>query len=114
VMLIDKATPVPCERKGRFAYAYDGMTAVQVEVTEGAGNNRDEVFVVGQIVLEDLPPRPRGTPIDVTYRYNVNQILEVDVVDVETETVRSARLHLLGELLDLEAAQEQVSDTRVD
>ncbi|MGB0640371.1 MAG: Hsp70 family protein [Myxococcota bacterium] len=114
VMLIDKATPVPCERKGRFAYAYDGMTAVQVEVTEGSGNNREEVFVVGQIVLEDLPPRPRGTPIDVTYRYNVNQILEVDVVDVETETVRSARLHLLGELLDLEAAQEQVSDTRVD
>jgi molecular chaperone DnaK len=114
VMLIDKATPVPCERKGRFAYAYDGMTAVQVEVTEGSGTSREEVFVVGQIVLEDLPPRPRGTPIDVTYRYNVNQILEVDVVDVETDTVRSARLHLLGELLDLEAAQDQVSDTRVD
>jgi molecular chaperone DnaK len=113
VTLIDKATPVPAEFSGRFAYAYDGMTAVQVEVTEGVGNNRDEIFVVGQIILENLPPRPRGTPIDVIYRYNVNQILEVDVVDVETQVVRSARLHLLGELLDMEAAEEQVSDTQV-
>ena len=113
VTLIEKSTPVPCECQGRFAYAYDGMTAVQVEVTEGQGESRDEVFVVGQIVLEDLPPRPRGTPIDVTYRYNVNQILEVDVVDVETQTTRSARLHLLGELLDLEAAEDQVSETQV-
>ena len=113
VTLIDKSTPVPCECQGRFAYAYDGMTAVQVEVTEGQGNSRDEVFVVGQIILEDLPPRPRGTPIDVVYRYNVNQILEVDVVDVETQSMRSARLHLLGELLDMEAAEEQVSETQV-
>ncbi|MEC8191550.1 MAG: Hsp70 family protein [Myxococcota bacterium] len=113
VTLIDKSTPVPCECQGRFAYAYDGMTAVQVEVTEGQGTNRDEVFVVGQIVLEDLPPRPRGTPIDVVYRYNVNQILEVDVVDVETQSSCSARLHLLGELLDLEAAEDQVSETQV-
>jgi molecular chaperone DnaK len=113
VTIIDKATPVPAERKGRFAYAYDGMTAVQVEVTEGAGSNRDEVFVVGQIILDDLPPRPRGTPIDVVYRYNMNQILEVDVVDVETKTAQSARLHLLGELLDMEAAEEQVSETEV-
>ncbi len=113
VTIIDKATPVPAERRGRFAYAYDGMTAVQVEVTEGAGQHRDEVFVVGQIVLEDLPPRPRGTPIDVIYRYNVNQILEVDVIDVETDTAQTARLHLLGELLDMDAAEDQIADTEV-
>jgi molecular chaperone DnaK len=113
VTIIEKTTPVPAECHGRFAYAYDGMTAVQVEVTEGAGSNRDEVFVVGAIVLEDLPPRPRGTPIDVIYRYNVNQILEVDVVDVETRTVQTAKLHLLGELLDMDEAEEQVADTEV-
>jgi molecular chaperone DnaK len=113
VTLIEQATPVPCECRGRFAYAYDDMTAVQVEVTEGNGTNRDEVFVVGQIILEDLPPRPRGTPIDVVYRYNMNQILEVDVVDVETGSTRSAHLHLLGELLDMDSAEDQVSKTEV-
>jgi molecular chaperone DnaK len=113
VTIIEKATPVPAECHGRFAYAYDGMTAVQVEVTEGTGSQRDEVFVVGTIVLEDLPPRPRGTPIDVIYKYNINQILEVDVVDVETQTIRSAKLHLLGELLDMDEAEDQVAETEV-
>ena len=74
------------------------MTAVRVEVTEGVGTTRDEVKIVGEVILDDLPPRPRGTPIDVTYRYNVNQILEVDVMDVETRRLRRARMNLRGAL----------------
>jgi molecular chaperone DnaK len=99
VTLIRQATPVPCEKHGRFAYAYDNMTAVRVEITEGYGRTRDEVEIIGEVVLENLPPRPRGTPIDVVYRYNVNQILEVDVVDVETRAIRKARIDLKGGLV---------------
>ncbi len=98
VNLIPPSTPVPCEKRGRFAYAYDNMTAVRVEVTEGTGSSRDEVKVVGEVILENLPPRPRGTAIDVIYRYNVNQILEVDVIDVETKVTRRARMDLKGGL----------------
>ena len=98
--LIPEATAVPCEKSGRFAYAYDNMTAIRVEVTEGAGTTRDAVKVIGEVVLEDLPPRPRGTPIQVVYRYNINQILEIDIVDVTTGDVRRARMNLRGGLGD--------------
>jgi molecular chaperone DnaK len=98
--LIPEATAVPCEKSGRFAYAYDNMTAIRVEVTEGAGQSRDAVKVIGEVVLEDLPPRPRGTPIQVVYRYNINQILEIDIVDVTTGNVRRARMNLRGGLGD--------------
>lgn len=115
VTLIPKSTAVPCEKKGRFAYAYDNMTAVRVEVTEGAGSSRDEVKVIGEVVLEDLPPRPKGTPIDVVYRYGVNQILEIDIVDVETRRVRRARMDLKGEMDtgSLKAAQRNVASFQV-
>ena len=53
---------------------------------------------VSDVVLEDLPPRPRGTPIEVVYRYTVNQTLEVDVTDVETRTTRRATIHIRGSL----------------
>ncbi|HCH66381.1 MAG: hypothetical protein CL927_01700 [Deltaproteobacteria bacterium] len=96
--LIPEATPVPCEKSGRFAYAYDNMTAIRVEVTEGVGKTRDQVKVIGEVVLEDLPPRPRGTPIQVVYRYNLNQMLEIDIVDVTTGNVRRARMNLRGGL----------------
>ena len=98
INLIPEATPLPTEKRGRFAYAYDNMTAVRVEVTEGDGGSRDEVTVIGEVVLENLPPRVRGTPIDVVYRYTENQILEVHVIDVETRALRQARLDLKGSL----------------
>ena len=115
VTLIPKSTAVPCEKKGRFAYAYDNMTAVRVEVTEGAGSTRDEVKVIAEVILEDLPPRPKGTPIDVVYRYGVNQILEIDIVDVESRRVRRARMDLRGELDSgtLDEAKKNVASFQV-
>ena len=58
------------------------MRAVRVEVTEGVGSTREEVVVIGRVELTGLPPRPRGTPIQVTYQYTANQILSVHVIDV--------------------------------
>ena len=64
-----------------------------------------ESKVIGEVVLEDLPPRPKGTPIDVVYRYGLNQILEIDIVDLETRRVRRARMDLKGELNTSELAE---------
>jgi molecular chaperone DnaK len=113
--LIPEATPVPCEKRGRFAYAFDGMTAIRVEVTEGVGRTRDEVKVIGDVVLEDLPPRPRGTPIEVVYRYDLNQILEIDIIDLDDGRVRRARVDLRGGLgsAGVEAARKKVASFQV-
>ncbi|MBN2799624.1 MAG: Hsp70 family protein [Deltaproteobacteria bacterium] len=96
VELIPEGTPVPHQVKGRFAYAYQNMTAVRVEVTEGSGAYRDEVTVIGKVELNGLPPRPRGTPIEVVYAYGVDQILEVAVIDVETGATRKVSLRFKG------------------
>jgi len=111
VNIIPEATPLPCERRSRFAYAYDNMTAVRVTVTEGEGGTRDEVSVVGEVVLDRLPPRPRGTPIEVIYRYTTDQILEVDIVDLQTGASRRASINLSGALGEdrLTRAREFVS-----
>jgi len=113
--LIPEATAVPCEKSGRFAYAFDNMTAIRVEVTEGVGTTRDAVKVIGEVVLEDLPPRPRGTPIQVVYRYNINQMLEIDIVDVTTGSIRRARMDLRGGLGEkgVAAAQKTVASFAV-
>ncbi|MBN1337400.1 MAG: Hsp70 family protein [Deltaproteobacteria bacterium] len=107
--LLPEGTPLPAERRGRFAYAYDGMTTVRVDVTEGKGSTRDEVTVVGTVVLDRLPPRPRGTPIDVVYRYTGDQVLQVDVQDVETGASRAVRILLRGALGPERVEQARVS-----
>jgi molecular chaperone DnaK len=96
VELIAEGTKLPYTYKGRFAYAYENMTAVRVEVTEGAGTTRDQVTVIGKVELTGLPPRPRGTPIEVVYSYGVDQILKVQVVDVESGVSRAVDIRFQG------------------
>ncbi|MEL6349171.1 MAG: Hsp70 family protein [Myxococcota bacterium] len=113
--LIRAATPVPCEKSKRFGYAYDNTTAVRVEVTEGTGRTRDEVEVVGEVILHDLPPRAKGTPLEVVYRYDVNQILEVYVIDIQTGKKHHASINLKGSLKDgrLQSAQREIAQARI-
>ena len=115
VELIPEASALPTEKRGRFAYAYDNMTAVRVQITEGHGTSRDEVMVIGDVILDRLPPRPRGTPIDVIYRYNTDQILEVDIIDVETGAQRSATISIKGSLSQdrIERARANIGRARI-
>ncbi|MFT7519420.1 MAG: molecular chaperone DnaK (HSP70) [Kiritimatiellia bacterium] len=116
VELIPEGTPLPHEFHGRFAYAYENMRAVRVEVTEGHGSYRDEITVIGKVELTGLPPRPKGTPIDVIYRYDVDQILAVQVVDVETGQSRQVSIKFSGGLdgMELDAARSRNMQMRVD
>jgi molecular chaperone DnaK len=108
VELIPEGTILPHEYKGRFAYAYENMRAVKVEVTEGVGATRDEVTVIGKVELTGLPPRPRGTPIEVVYKYSVNQILSVHVIDVETGKSRAADIRFSGGLSENQLANARM------
>jgi molecular chaperone DnaK len=116
VELIPEGSRLPHEFRGRFAYAYENMTAVRVEVTEGVGTRRDEVTVIGKVELTGLPPRPKGTPIEVVYSYDIDQILQVQVIDVETGVSRAVRIRFQGGLTqdELGAARERARGIHVD
>ena len=104
--MIAPNTTIPVEDKGRFAYAYDGMTSVQVNVIERSEDkDSSDDQVVGTLHLTDLPSRPRGTPIDVVYRYGTDRILHVDIIDVETGAGNVATLNLMGSLGDAMTAK---------
>lgn len=116
VELIPAGTTVPHEVRGRFAYAYENMTAVRVEVTEGVGSSRDEVAVIGKVELTGLPPRPRGTPIEVVYAYGVDQILSVRVIDVQTRASQQVDIRFTGGMspTDLATARERQGSMHID
>ena len=65
----------------------DNQTSVRTEVTEGKGDVRDKVSVIGKVLLDNLPPRPKGTHLRVIYTYNRDKTLDVEVIDVETSNL---------------------------
>ena len=96
--MIPEQADIPFREEGAFGYAYDNMTSVKVEVTEGKGKKRDQVSIIGEIVLENLPPRPEGTPIQIIYNFNKNQTLDVEVIDVQTGKKQNGKVVLEGSM----------------
>jgi len=109
--MIPEQTGIPYRVEEDFGYAYDNMTSVMAEVTEGKGYVRDEVCVIGKILLENLPPRPKGTPIKVGYTYNRDKTLDIEVIDVETNNMKEGKVVLAGSMTDEEkkASQEYIA-----
>lgn len=105
--MIPEMTEIPCRLEADFGYAHDDQTAIRAEITEGQGTIRDEVSIVGELLLENLPPRRKGTPIKVIYTYNRDKTLDVEVIDVETSKKGQGRVALEGAMTEEEKRKEK-------
>ncbi len=67
-VLIDRNTPVPCERTREFVTVQDGQQVVRVRVAQGESRLFAENLLLGELELTGLRPAPRGQlKISVTF-----------------------------------------------
>ncbi len=83
-ILIPAQSPVPASKTEIFGTEADGQTRVHVQVVEGESESPDECIMIGDCVISELPPRPAGAPIEVTFQYNENGRIEVHACDKQT------------------------------
>lgn len=77
--MIRKMTPVPAEMKNSFGTAKANMKNAIVRVVEGESTVPGECTPLGICDIELPPFLPKGSPVELTYTYNENQVLEVIV-----------------------------------
>jgi molecular chaperone DnaK len=77
--MIKKSTPVPAEVENSFGTAKPNMKNVIVRVVEGESTVPGECTPLGLCNVELPPFLPKGSPVQLTYRYDENQVLEVKV-----------------------------------
>ena len=85
--MIPKMTPVPGEMKNSFGTAKANMKNAIVRVVEGESSVPGECTPLGICDIELPPFLPKGSPVELTYHYNENQVLEV-VVEAYGRTSR--------------------------
>lgn len=85
--MIAKMTPVPADMKNSFGTAKANMKNAIVRVVEGESTVPGECTPLGICDIELPPFLPKGSPVELTYRYNENQVLEV-VVEAYGRTSR--------------------------
>ena len=95
--LIERNSPVPCERTRTFATVQDNQQLVRVRVSQGEDGRFEANTVLGEVELVGLPAGPRGTvKVDVSFSLDESGMLQVSARDPATGNAAQARLMLTG------------------
>ena len=74
LILIDRDTPLPATKTSRIVTLYDDQESISIEITqsEGREKNREFVNIIHEGELRFPDKKPKGRPIDVTYKYDTS------------------------------------------
>ena len=83
MILIDRDTPLPATKTDTLVTIYDDQEAVSLDITqsEGREKNREFVNIIHQGRLEFPDKKPKGRPIQVTYKYDTSGKLHCTFMD---------------------------------
>jgi molecular chaperone DnaK len=96
--LIPRNTTIPVE-KSKIYYPVDNyQTVVQIKAYQGDSSNPEDNEYLGDVRLTGIPPAYRGKrePIEVSFAYDVNGILQVKACVVSTGRQVSAEISTTG------------------
>ncbi len=77
--MIRKMAKMPATAKNSFGTATANMQRAIVRIVEGESSLPGECTPLGICDVELPPFLPKGSPVELTYEYNANQVLEVAV-----------------------------------
>ena len=83
MIIIDRDTPLPATKTDTIVTVYDDQEAVSLEITqsEGREKNREFVNIIHEGKLEFPDKKPKGRPIQVTYKYDTSGKLHCTFMD---------------------------------
>ncbi|HVV86144.1 MAG TPA: Hsp70 family protein, partial [Kofleriaceae bacterium] len=113
--LIRRNARVPTETRRMFTTSRDQQQTVRIRVCTGESRRIDDNVVLGDLVLEGLPARPRGqTRIEVTFALDASGILNVRARDAQTGQEQRATLDVLGaqSQAEVDAARARIAQLR--
>lgn len=82
--IIERNTVIPVSKTERLYTVYDNQTSINIEILQGESRFAKNNLFLGELNI-NVPKGPAGKEaIDVTYTYDINSILEVEVTVVST------------------------------
>ncbi|MBN1333455.1 MAG: molecular chaperone DnaK [Synergistales bacterium] len=117
--IIDRNTAIPVSKSQVFTTAANNQPAVDIKVFQGERAMAADNVLLGNFVLDGIPPAPRGIPqVEVTFNIDTNGILNVKARDKGTSkeqhiTIQSSNLSKEDIEKMKHAAEEFEEDDRI-
>lgn len=105
--IIERNSVLPSSKEGTYYTARDNQRAIDVRVYQGEQRYCDDNTYLGHLEVA-VPPAPRGQQyVRVRFTYDINGLLEVDVVSKEGQ---SAQLVLQGSGMTEEEVEQRLKE----
>ena len=82
--IIERNTTIPASRTERLYTIRDNQTKLRVKILQGESRFAANNLLLGEINIKIPPAKAGEEPVDVTYTYDINSILEVEIKVVST------------------------------
>lgn len=104
--IIDRNTVIPASRTERLYTVRDNQDKIRVNVLQGESRFAANNLSLGELLIEIPSAKAGEEAVDVTYTYDINSILEVEVKVVSTEKVM--KKVFLGQ--DVDMTEEEIEE----
>ncbi|HEY3607232.1 MAG TPA: Hsp70 family protein [Pseudonocardiaceae bacterium] len=109
-VIIPANTRIPAHRSDRFSTVVDNQTEILVQVTQGDDEDPEYVRHVGEQRLS-IPPYPAGSPVEISYAYDFDQLISIEVVDLVAG--RSLGSFAVNNVANMDAATKAAATTKI-
>jgi molecular chaperone DnaK len=97
--VLERNMSIPVEQSRVFSTSRDGQTEVKIRIIQGESPRADENTPLGELVVSNLRPAPRGTvEVLVTFEVDTNGILNVTALDRDSGRICKKSVKVSGEL----------------
>jgi molecular chaperone DnaK len=78
VPIIARDSVIPAERTQTVFTERDNQPGAHIPIVQGEHHALEENTWLGEVAIEDLPPSPQGSPVEVRFRLDLSGVLLVD------------------------------------
>lgn len=94
-VIIPKNSNLPCTKSDTYYTAVDDQTSVNIKVYQGENKLVYENLFLSEFKVEGIPKNKAGAEaIEITFRYNINDILTVEAKILSTGVSKSIKIEL--------------------
>ena len=108
--IIERNTVIPVSRTDRFYTIRDDVDEIDIKVYQGESRYVKNNLYLGELNIK-VPKAKRGVePVDVTYTYDINSLLEVEAKVVSTGKTERIIIKGAGNTMTDEEAQKRIEE----